>query len=92
MEGEANEQRDKEVSNMLAAWCGCGWGAGPWFLVFPLLWLAIVVGLVFLFRRRGWERWHERSGETVLAERYARGEITEEEYRQRINVLKGRTR
>ena len=28
------------------------------------------------------------SGEAVLGERYARGEITEEEYRERLRVLK----
>jgi putative membrane protein len=66
-------------------------GAGPWVLVFPLLWLAIVAGLVFLFRRR-WGTDHVRSGRAVLAERFARGEITEEEYRTRAAVLKERSR
>ncbi|MBA2273203.1 MAG: SHOCT domain-containing protein [Actinobacteria bacterium] len=30
------------------------------------------------------------SGEAVLAERYARGEVTEEEYRDRLAVLRQR--
>jgi putative membrane protein len=80
-----------EVRTVLAAWSGYGWGAGPGFLVFPLFWLAVIVGLVFLFRRRRDHR-HTEPGEAVLAERYARGEITEEEYRQRASVLKGGAR
>ncbi|HEY1330519.1 MAG TPA: SHOCT domain-containing protein [Actinomycetota bacterium] len=72
---------------MLALWCGYGWGAGPWFLFFPLFWIAILVGVGLLFRR-GRGHWHSNSGAAVLAERYARGEITEEEYRQRRTVLR----
>ncbi|CAN5362248.1 hypothetical protein BH20ACT24_BH20ACT24_21630 [soil metagenome] len=72
---------------MLAAWSGYGWGPGPWFLVFPLFWFAVIVGLAFWFRRRR-DHGHIGSGEAVLAERYARGDITEEEYRQGIAVLR----
>jgi uncharacterized membrane protein len=46
---------------------------------FPLLWVALFVGAFFLFRRRG-ARWHTHSAEEVLAERYARGEISADEY------------
>jgi putative membrane protein len=77
---------------MLAVRCVCGWGAGPWFLVFPLFWFALIAGAVFLFRRRRWGYWHGESGEAVLAERYARGEITEDEYRQRRAVFREGTR
>ncbi len=64
-----------------------------WFAFFPLLWISLIV---LLFWRRG--RWHHHHGwhggpggpsaEQVLGERYARGEITEEEYRQRRTVLR----
>ena len=74
---------------MLAAWCGYGWAAGPWFVVFPLLWLALIVGAFVLFGRRGSMHRDAGSADQVLAERYARGEITEEEYRQRASVLRG---
>jgi putative membrane protein len=74
---------------VLAEWAHGG--AGPWVLVFPLFWLAVVVGLVFLFRRR-WGTDHVHSGRAVLAERYARGEISEEEYRARAAVLNERSR
>lgn len=74
---------------MLAVVCDHVWGGGPWFLLFPLFWLAVIVTVAFLFRRRRWGHWHGGgSGESVLGERYARGEITEEEYRRRIAVLR----
>jgi putative membrane protein len=69
---------------MLMTWAN---GGGPWFLLFPLFWLVVVVGAFWLFRRRGHD-WHATtSAEGVLAERYARGEITADEYRQRLGVL-----
>lgn len=69
-----------------------GWGAGPWWPIFPLFWLllwgAVIFGL-FRFRRTG--RWQgSHSAEDVLAERYARGEVSVEEYRERLRVLKER--
>jgi putative membrane protein len=71
------------VTTVLA---GAGWGGGPWFLLFPLLWIALIVGAFFLFRRRS-DRWQTHSAEEVLAERYARGEISADEYHQRRGVL-----
>jgi putative membrane protein len=67
---------------------GFGYGFG-W--IFPLMfWVLILVGIFFLVRRKqDWREWHgARSGEAVLAERYAKGEISEEEYRQRKQVLR----
>jgi putative membrane protein len=48
--------------------------------------------LVFLVVLRPWRRrrWHGMGGEHVLAERYARGEIDEDEYRARRQVLRDR--
>ena len=65
-----------------------GWHGGPWFLLFPLFWIALLVGASFLFRRRD-ERGRTNSAEEILGERYARGEITVDEYRQRREVLRG---
>ena len=70
------------VMNALAEWA---WS--PWHMLFPLLWLGILVTVLFLFRgRRG--HWQIHAAEEVLAERYARGEISVEEYRQRLDVLR----
>jgi putative membrane protein len=61
-----------------------------WFPFIPLVWIA-VIALIFVIlrpRRRFWDA--RRSGEAVLAERYARGEIDEAEFRRRQAVLRDR--
>lgn len=72
-------------------WDGAG-GFSPWFLLFPLFWI-LVIGLFIFIARRTWRRNYEwataRGGESVLRERYARGEINESEYRERLQVLRG---
>jgi putative membrane protein len=72
---------------------GADWGPGGWWPIFPLFWVllwGVVIFMVFRFRRN--YRWHHGpSAEGVLAERYARGEITVEEYQERLSVLKKST-
>ena len=69
-----------------------GWGPGGWWFVFPLMWLLLwgfVVFGVFRFRRNApWGR-PGASAEGILAERYARGEISIQEYRERLGALRG---
>jgi putative membrane protein len=74
------------VTTILA---GSAWHGGPWFVFFPLLWIALVVGAFLLFRRRP-EHWQTHSAEEILGERYAKGEISADEYRQRLGVLRRR--
>jgi putative membrane protein len=64
-------------------------GGAPWFPLIPLLFLGLWVAVIVSFRRR-WSHDTGRSGEAVLAERYARGEIDEDEYRRRRTVLRGK--
>ncbi len=74
---------------------GRGWDGPPgWFgVVGGILWLlfwaaVIVVGIVLL---RRYLRSRPQVGDpavAVLGERYARGEINEDEYRQRLAVLR----
>lgn len=74
---------------MLSAIGRDGWG---WGWIFPLAWL-VIIALFWTFTWRGpWRRrWgDERSPRAVLGERYARGEIDEDEYRSRLAVLRGR--
>jgi putative membrane protein len=64
---------------------GHGFGPGPFFL-FPLLFVAVVVFLVFGVARRG--RWRALSdARSVLADRFARGDISAEDYRARLSEL-----
>ena len=76
-----------------------GWGYALMTVSMILFWGAVIFGIVLLVRYFG------RSGqppaappqsaegppspERLLAERFARGEIGEEEYRQRLAVLRG---
>ncbi|MGY0488414.1 SHOCT domain-containing protein [Streptomyces sp. WG-D5] len=80
---------------------GLGNGPGPWILLFPLIWAAVVVGVVTLLRRtvgRGRRGpWRPGPGPgrgidaespiAVLGRRFASGEIDEDEYWRRLTVL-----
>ena len=79
----------------LAHWDG---GPGPWILFFPLIWAAVVFGVVTVLRRtvrrgRGGP-WRPMDGRptgdspiAVLGRRFASGEIDEDEYWRRLSVL-----
>ncbi|ALE05066.1 hypothetical protein AL755_05500 [Arthrobacter sp. ERGS1:01] len=75
---------------LAAPYMAHGWG-GPWFLIFPLFWIVLIGLFIFLGPRR-WRRnhqWHQSQGaESVLRERYARGEVDETEFRARLEVLR----
>jgi putative membrane protein len=75
----------------MMAWFGSGWGGGPWIgIVWLLFWVVLVVGAVYLLRRRPPHSDPGGSATAALAERYARGEIDEDEYRKRLRVLRER--
>jgi len=77
---------------MWANFDGAGHGPG-WWILFPIAWFLFFWGVIVTFlvvgfrRRRAYFR-PGRSGESVLAERYARGEVSEQEYRDRLAVLR----
>lgn len=73
----------------------------PFFLLVPLFWLIVIVLIVTLVGRRwrrGWDGgsapWSAAHGsatsraESLLAERFARGEIDETEYHARLDALR----
>ena len=64
-------------------WDGPPW---PWFPIVPI----VVIATLWLLAGRHWRRSARTAGESVLAERYARGEIDAAEYRARRDVLRGR--
>ncbi|HEY7259013.1 MAG TPA: SHOCT domain-containing protein [Gaiellales bacterium] len=68
------------------------WHHHGWFLLWPLVplfWITTVFLLVrFVFWRRGpWAGGRGPDPRAILAERYARGEITHDEYRERLGHL-----
>ena len=67
---------------------GNGWHGGHWWIVFPILWLLLIGGAIALLWRRG--RGGGDGGDSprrILGERFARGEIDAEEYRDRLAQL-----
>jgi putative membrane protein len=72
---------------------GSGWGVlmmGFWMVAF---WILVIGAIVLIVRAFGGSRPGEPqsvTAEQVLAERYARGEIDDAEYRQRLSILRTR--
>ena len=70
-----------------------GWGAG---MILMLLLVALVVAIVVLLvrapegsgRRDGGPHWGGDQAERLLRERFARGELTEEEFSRALDVLR----
>ena len=67
---------------------GNGWHGSHWWIVFPILWLLLAGVVVALLWRRGrgphdWDDTPRR----ILGERSARGEISADEYRDRLAQL-----
>jgi putative membrane protein len=76
-------------------------GGGFLFFLIPLFWILLIVALFAIFGRRrrhgmrngfGPAYWQHAqaagSAESVLAQRYANGDIDEKEYRARLEVLR----
>ena len=71
-----------------------GWGALFMTITTVLFWGLIILGVIALFRylNRGDRSTVSRSTpEQVLAERFARGELDEQEYRRHLDTLRGTT-
>ncbi len=87
----------------MMGWYG-GWGAGSWLgmgIGMLVFWGLVVAAVVALLRWSGQGRQqHASTGQTfstgnanalrMLDERYARGDVTDEDYRRRRDVLMGR--
>lgn len=73
-----------------------GWGYAVMVLSMVLFWGLVIAAIVFLVRGVGSDRRtppppsQPDEPRRILAERFARGEIDEAEYRQRLKVLDGR--
>ena len=75
----------------IATHAGPGYdGHGAWWPIFPIFWLLAFIAVLMFFATMGRRRWHDRgssTGRSRLAERFASGEIDEDEYRSRLAVL-----
>jgi putative membrane protein len=91
-------ERMREVRSMM----GNGWGMGWMWIIWPLVVIGIVLAVVLLVRGRG-DAANRGGGsapppgsgngrtraQEILDERYARGELTDEEYQERLRQLRG---
>ncbi|WP_400160517.1 SHOCT domain-containing protein [Arthrobacter sp. BPSS-3] len=83
---------------MMDGWYGSGWGIGGWIVMAVLMlifWGGVVTVVVLLLRRphpgQGFaERPAQDEAERILNERFARGEIDEQELTARRAVLRRR--
>lgn len=66
---------------------GWGWGALIWVIFMLVVLTGIAAVIIYAVRQPSGPR--SQSAEQILAERYARGEIDEEEYQQRRRTLRG---
>ena len=82
---------------MMDGWNHGGWGSGQWIamgLMMVVFWAAVVAVVIALFRRTGPQSDHptggsrQRDAEHILSERFARGEIDEEEFVRRRDALR----
>ncbi|MGH3765953.1 MAG: SHOCT domain-containing protein [Pseudonocardiaceae bacterium] len=66
-------------------------GGPGWWLIFPIMfWVLVLSAIGYVIYRRSPKQQARVSAERTLAERYARGEISEDELRQRRDVIRTR--
>ena len=69
-------------------WWGGDWGWGAWLIMTLMMlafWALVIWAVLSVARSSGSGR---DSGEAILAERFARGEIDENEYRHRRDLIR----
>ena len=72
---------------MMGDW---GWGIGNFFggILQVIFWIFIIALIIRVVRGRShWRRWMSNDALSILRERYAKGEISKEEYEERKKVL-----
>jgi putative membrane protein len=70
---------------MMYDWHGWGWGMGFGWILVVLFWILVIAGIVALARWLFYAQGTGSSGKRpldILKERYARGEVTREQYEQ----------
>ncbi len=68
-----------------------GYGYHPFFdILWHIFFIALIIWVIMMFFRGGprrFHRWHSYSALSILNERFAKGEISKEEYEERRKVL-----
>ena len=79
--------------NVLAALPLLTWDSdhSGWWPIWPLFWAALIGVAVWLILRRRNRRGPHDSARQILAERFARGDLSAEEYRTRLDELQRQT-
>jgi putative membrane protein len=81
-------------STLLDRWDHHGWGGAGWMWfwggMMMVFWVALVAAVVWLVATRQGSRptAPANRAQEILAERYARGDITTEDYRERLDALR----
>lgn len=79
----------EEVTMLLASHDHAHMWGGTWWWLWGAVKLAFIVGAIWLLARGfGPRRYGLSRAREVLAERYARGELTADEYRERLEGLR----
>lgn len=82
------------VVTQLDRWDHHGWGDGGWMWLWGTLmmaaWVALIAAVVWAITRRPEQRAAQPTDRAreILAERYARGEISPDEYHERLDALR----
>ena len=65
-------------------WCNMGFGVWPMIILWFIFIFAVVIGLYFIFRKRPAK---SEDALEILKIKFARGEITDEEYLSKKEIL-----
>ncbi len=66
---------------------GIGWGFGLGWLAMVLFWVFVAAGIAWLVLTLGRSPQERGHAASILAERYARGEIDSEEFKARTHAI-----
>jgi putative membrane protein len=75
-----------QITTLLAS-SGDGWDHHWWWPLWLVVWLVVIGAVVWFVSRRRRDDGLQ-SARAILAERYARGELSGEEYRERVEQLR----
>ncbi|MHB8890461.1 MAG: SHOCT domain-containing protein [Candidatus Limnocylindrales bacterium] len=91
--GRRSHEKGRKKEHAMMGWDGAGWGSGFWMLGGLLLVIGVILLVVWLATRSSRAGGTPAQGSSsptpnqILSERFARGEITEQEFEQAKKAL-----